>query len=141
VAIAYFDSSAFVKLLIEEDGSELSAALWDSCDAAVASRLAYPEVLAALRAAERADMLNPAGQRKAETMWESFWGGTRPVELTEQVAREAGRLANEHALRGPDAVHLASALALDDPEVLFAAWDQRLRDGVLAAGLHLAPAP
>lgn len=44
MSIVYFDSSAFVKLLVEEHGSELAAALWDGCDAAVSSRLGYPEV-------------------------------------------------------------------------------------------------
>lgn len=29
MAIVYFDSSAFVKLLVEEDGSRLAAALWN----------------------------------------------------------------------------------------------------------------
>ncbi len=50
MAIVYFDSSAFVKLVVDEDGSDLAALLWDGCDAAVASRLAYPEVRAALAA-------------------------------------------------------------------------------------------
>lgn len=44
------DSSAFVKLLIEEEGSDLAARLWDRCDAAIPSRMAYPEVRAALAA-------------------------------------------------------------------------------------------
>ena len=39
MAVVYFDSSAFVKLLVEEVGSDLAAKLWDVCDAAVASRL------------------------------------------------------------------------------------------------------
>ncbi len=42
--IVHFDSSALVKLLVEEDGSDLAATLWDGCDAAVSRRLAYPEV-------------------------------------------------------------------------------------------------
>lgn len=42
MAIVYFDSSAFVKLVVEEDFSDLVAALWDGCDAAVSSRLASP---------------------------------------------------------------------------------------------------
>ena len=41
--LVYFDSSALVKLLTEEPGSDLAAELWDGCDAAVASRLAYPK--------------------------------------------------------------------------------------------------
>jgi hypothetical protein len=42
MAIVYFDSGAFVKLLVDEKGSETAAALWDGCDAAVSSRLASP---------------------------------------------------------------------------------------------------
>jgi predicted nucleic acid-binding protein len=141
MAIVYFDSSAFVKLLVEEDGSDLAAALWDGCDAAVSSRLAYPEVRAALAAAGRANRLDPVDQRHAETVWEDYWAATRPVELGESVTAHAGRLASEHALRGADALHLASLLALDAPEAVFAVWDQRLRTGAIAAGLRLAPAP
>ena len=39
MAVVYFDSNAFAKLLVEEVGSDLAAKLWDGCDAAVASRL------------------------------------------------------------------------------------------------------
>ncbi len=53
MALVYFDSSALVKLVVEEAGSSLVAQLWDGCDAALASRLAYPEVRAALAAAAR----------------------------------------------------------------------------------------
>ena len=73
MAIVYFDSSAFLKLLVEEDGSELAATLWDGCDAAVSSRLAYPEVCAALAAAGRSDRLSSGDQRRAEAEWEDYW--------------------------------------------------------------------
>lgn len=137
--IVYFDSSAFVKLLVEEDGSELAAALWNGCDAAVSSRLAYPEVRSALAAAERAHRLEPADRARAETAWESYWAAIRAVELTEAVTAHAGALAGEHALRGADAVHLASLLAIGAGETLFAVWDDRLRAGAHSAGVQLAP--
>ena len=140
MAIVYFDSSAFVKLLVEEDGSDLAAALWDGCDAAVSSRLAYPEVRAALAAAGRAGRLSAGDQGRAEAAWEDYWAAIRPVELTEPVTAHAGRLAGEHALRGADAVHLASLLAVGGAETLFAVWDQRLRAGARTAGVRLAPA-
>ena len=140
MAIVYFDSSAFVKLLVEEDGSDLAAALWDGCDAAVSSRLAYPEVRAAPAAAGRADRLEAADQRRAAAAWEHYWAATRPVELTEAVTAHAGILADEHALRGADAVHLASLSAVGGAETVFAVWDQRLRAGPHAAGVRLAPA-
>lgn len=139
MTIVYFDSSAFVKLLVEEDGSDLAAALWDGCDAAVSSRLAYPEVRAALAAAGRGHRLDRPGQRRAELAWEEYWAATRPVELTNVVTAHAGQLATQHALRGADTVHLASLLAVGITEMLFAVWDQRLRAGARAVGVPVAP--
>jgi uncharacterized protein len=60
VAVVYFDSSAFVKLVVEEEGSAFAADLWDGCDAAVSSRLSYLEVRATLAAAARNHRLCPA---------------------------------------------------------------------------------
>ena len=73
-------------------------------------------------------------------MWEDFWAATRPVELTPAVEQQAGRLAKSHALRGADAVHLASALAVDNADLIVAVWDRRLHAGTLAAGIQVAPA-
>ena len=52
----------------------------------------------------------------------------------------AGQLAKSHALRGADAVHLASALAIDNPDLVVAVWGRGLHAGVLAAGIRVAPA-
>jgi uncharacterized protein len=140
VAIIYFDASALVKLVVEEAGSVLAAELWDGSDAVVASRLAYPEVRAALAAAGRNHDLDQAGLQAAGTAWEEYWAAVRPVELTAAVERHAGRLASHHALRGADAVHLASALAIGEPGLIMAVWDRRLHTGAIAAGLGVAPA-
>ncbi len=139
MSIVYFDSSAFVKLLVEEHGSELAAALWDGCDAAVSSRLAYPEVRAALAAAERSHRLHPFEHARAAAAWEEYWSATRVVEMTERVCRHAGDLAARCGLRGADAVHLASLLAVGAADTLFAVWDTRLRAGAAAVGVNLAP--
>ena len=139
MAIVYFDSSAFVKLLVEEDGSDIAATLWDGCDAAVSSRLAYVEVRAALAAARRAHRLGAEEQHRGQVMWEEYWAATRVVELTEDIARRAGDLATDHALRGADAVQLASVLAIGARETVFAVWGQRLRAGAQQAALRLAP--
>ncbi len=140
MALVYFDSSALVKLVVEEPGSPLAAELWDASDAALASRLAYPEVRAALAAAARNHQLGAAELRQAEQAWDEFWAATRKVELTADVEQQAGQLARSHALRGADAVHLASALAIGDNDLVVAVWDRRLRAGALAAGLQVGPA-
>lgn len=116
MTLVYFDSSALVKLLVEEEGSELAAQLRDGCDAALSSRLAYPEVRAALAAAHRNRDLNEDGRTSAEHAWEDYWAATRPVELTPTGQRRAGELTRLHARRGADSVHLASALAIESAD-------------------------
>ncbi len=140
MAIVYFDSSAFVKLLVEEDGTDLVAQLWDGCDAGLSSRLAYPEVRAALAAAHRHHTLDSNGLEAALQMWEEFWSATRTVELGLDVERHAGELAQLHSLRGADAVHLASALTVPKMELIVAVWHKRLHAGAQAEGLATAPA-
>lgn len=141
MALVYFDASALVKLVVDEAGSDVAARLWDGCDAALASRLAYVEVCAALAASHRNNDLSNSDLETALTGFETFWASVRPLEITEAVQLRAGRLAREHALRGADAIHLASATAVGDPELVMAVWDRRLATSAQATGLAVSPAP
>ena len=140
MALVYFDSSALVKLVLDEHGSDIAAALWNGCDAALSSRLAYPEVCAALAAAARNHDLTKSEASAAAAEWDTFWASMRPVELSADVEQNAGKLTALHGLRGADAVHLASALALGATHLTVAVWDRRLHATVIAAGLAVAPA-
>ena len=139
MAIVYFDASALVKLLVEEQGSDIAAALWDGCDAAVSSRLAYPEVCAALAAVGRNRAMEEKALASCRQAWEQYWMAMRPVELTARVAKAAGHLAERHDLRGADAIHLASALEIGSPDLVMAVWDRRLHAGAIAERLSVAP--
>lgn len=138
--LVYFDASALVKLVVEEEGSDVAATLWDGCDAAMSSRIANPEVCAALAAANRNHDLADDGYATAVRDWEEFWAAVRPVELTRDVERRAGDLAVRRALRGGDAVHLASAIAVDVSDLVVAVWDRRLHAAAAAEQLTVAPA-
>jgi uncharacterized protein len=140
VALVYFDSSALVKLVLDEVGSDVAAVLWNACDVALSSRLAYPEVCAALATAGRNHDLTESEVSAAASDWEQFWASMRPVELSAAVEQAAGSLAATHQLRGADAVHLASALALGSTDLTVAVWDKRLHAGATAVGLAVAPA-
>ncbi len=48
------------------------------------------------------------------------------VESTDRLVRTAGDLAEEHQLRGYDAVHLAAAQTVADVDTVFASGDQNL---------------
>jgi len=57
------------------------------------------------------------------------------VELAPELAHRAGELAQEHGLRGYDAVHLASALTLADDGLVFVTGDGKLAAAAKAAGV------
>jgi uncharacterized protein len=62
------------------------------------------------------------------------------IGLDEALARTAGELAERHALRGYDAVHLACATAIDDPELVIATWDRDLTSAAIARSQTVVPA-
>jgi hypothetical protein len=64
----------------------------------------------------------------------------RLVETNADVAKNAGRLARYSLLRGADAVHLASALAVGTDDLVVAVWDRQLHSAWITAGLRVAPA-
>jgi uncharacterized protein len=66
VALAFWDSSAFVKLLIDEVGSDDAEALWNDPGPAAASRLVVPEVSAALATGRRIGRLDEKSHRVAQ---------------------------------------------------------------------------
>jgi uncharacterized protein len=134
MGVVYFDSSALVKLLVDEPGRDTVTALWDRCDVAVSSTLAYAEVRAALAAAARCRRLTPTSCRRAVAEWDDYWSAMHPVQVTTAIAREAGHLAGEHRLRGADSVHLASMVAIGTRGTVVAVWDDRLRQAASARG-------
>jgi hypothetical protein len=60
------------------------------------------------------------------------------VEITAEVARSAGRLAQSHDLRGYDAVHLASAASVAQGEFVFATGDIELAAAARSIGISVA---
>jgi predicted nucleic acid-binding protein len=65
----------------------------------------------------------------------------RLLGVDHALAQQAGSLAERHALRGYDAVHLASALLVDDPELLIVTWDRQLAVAARDSGHPVVPAP
>jgi predicted nucleic acid-binding protein len=112
--------------------------LWGSYPAA-SSVLAYPEARAALAAARRAKRLTSRGHDGAVAELDAINAELVIVGVDEALTQRAGELADERALRGYDAVHLASALALGPGDTILATWDRDLSDAAVGAGLAVAP--
>jgi predicted nucleic acid-binding protein len=138
VVLLYMDPGALVKLVVDEDGSEVAARLWDGADLVACSSLGHVEVCAALSAALRARRLTAAGHDTALDRWtEAYWPAVAEVPLTADIAHQAGKVAHRAALRGADAVHAASARTI--PGAVLVAWDSRLREGARSLALDVAP--
>lgn len=113
--------------------------MWERYPSA-ASILSYPEARAALAAAHRAKRLTARAHERAITELDALNTELAIVGVDGALARHAGELAFEHALRGYDAVHLASALALGAAETILVTWDSDLSTAAAVAGLAVAPA-
>jgi len=135
----YFETSALVKLLLDEVQAEMARDLWDQADLVTVGRIAYPEARAALAAAQRSGRLMTPELDGAKRAFNRLWTQVYVVELDEALALSAGELAESFALRGYDAVHLATAIALQDESAIVATWDADLRAASLDAGLRVAP--
>jgi predicted nucleic acid-binding protein len=135
VTLAFWDSSALVKLLVEEPGTDVAVALWDESAGVVASRLSVPEMSAALATAERVGRVDRVNARVARNEWRRYLVALDVIEISADVADHAAGLAAAHPLSGANAVHLATALALRDAELVLATWDRRLATAAAAEGL------
>jgi predicted nucleic acid-binding protein len=124
--------------VIAEEGSELASELWAAPHTAISSILAYPEGRAALAAARRGSRLTAAAHTRAFRDFESLHGELSRIGIDVQLAREAGELAERFALRGYDAVHLASALSAGEG-ITLVSWDEDLRRAATRNGYALAP--
>jgi predicted nucleic acid-binding protein len=136
---SYFETSAIVKLVIAEEGSQEAGAVWDASDVAITNGLAYAEARVALAAARRSRRLSSEALSDAKSALEGRFAELDLIEATDEVVRSAGDLAEDHALRGFDAIHLASALALG-AEVILVTWDRDLGKAGRALGFDLAGA-
>jgi predicted nucleic acid-binding protein len=117
----------------------VASELWGTAFPAISSILSYPEGRAALAAALRGGRLTATSHRRALQDFESLQGEMSLIGIDIQLARAAGALAEKFALRGYDAVHLASALQTGS-DITLVSWDRDLRRAAAENGCSIAPA-
>lgn len=133
---AYFETSAIVKLILQEAGSDLATRAWEAADPPFAVRVGYVELHAALAAAVRSRRLLPANVDRAIEKAESLWGALEIVEIDDWLVRLAASVARGHPVAGYDAVHLAAAEALGG-EAPMVTWDRRIAAAAHERGLDV----
>jgi len=133
----YLDSSAVIALLLDEPGrtGPVNEAL-GRCSFVATSMVAYAECRAALAAAERGGRVEAPAVAVARARLDDIWFELERVSVTEDRIRHAGALCDQRALRGFDALHLASALALGNA-TSFLTWDSRLAQAARLEGMEV----
>lgn len=126
--ILYVDTSALVKLYVEEAGTLKVVTRVEHAEAVATALITYAEARAALARHQREGGITAADLRRAVRGLDREWRTYNVVDLSEALVHSAGVLAERHALRGYDAVQLAAALelrAVGGP-VEFCGFDDRL---------------
>jgi predicted nucleic acid-binding protein len=136
--IVYFDTSALVPLVIDEATTEAVSRLWRDADRVLSSRLIYAEARSAVAMAQRLGRLSSSKLREAVVNLDALVVNLDVVEVTDELVRRAGGLADAFGLRGYDAVHLASAELVRDPDLFVASGDRPLVDAARSLGLGIA---
>ncbi len=121
----YLDTSAIVKLVIEEPDTAAVESAIAHCEAAFSSRLAVVECARAIaRVSTRSALTTTAEVFEALVLH----------EVNAAVLEKAATLTPS-SLRSLDAIHLATALLLEQSNLAFITYDDKLARAAEAQGL------
>ncbi|MGH7911064.1 MAG: type II toxin-antitoxin system VapC family toxin [Candidatus Dormibacteraceae bacterium] len=134
MTVAYFDTSAIVKLLVREEGSRIAREAWQAAVVLVAVTLLRVETRAALAAAHRHGRLTAVQLSDAKSeLSHRLWPQLTVVHVDDDLVKHAGDLAEQESLRADNAVHLAAAIAAGSDLVV--TGDQQLLRAAANQGL------
>jgi len=138
--LAYFDTSAIVKLYVAESSSQAVAALLESADQLFCHEIGWVETRAALAAAWRQGRIAADAYPILVSDFRGDWRANYcPVVSDPALLERAGELAEGFALRGYDAMHLASAerIRTSVPSTLLVSFDHHLNRAATLLGFAL----
>ncbi|MEO8012046.1 MAG: type II toxin-antitoxin system VapC family toxin [Dokdonella sp.] len=133
--LVFFDTSAFVKRYIDEAGTD---AVLEWCDRATEiglSGIALPEIISAFCRLRREAMINDTQYRQLKSLLLADIEDAAVCDLTPAVLGEAVSCLETNVLRGMDAIHIGSAVALKAD--VFVSADARQCDAAARAGLRV----
>jgi hypothetical protein len=139
----FWDSSAIVPLILDEDSSDYCAEVLSDDPDMLIWCLSGVEVVSALCRRVREGGLGEDELRRARERLRALLDTVYEVSSIERVRSRALRLLEVHPLRAADACQLAAALVgtREDPQRLaFLCFDRRLERAALKEGFVVNPA-
>ncbi len=132
----FFDSSAFVKRYVREDGSDAVLSWCDQATELCLSGIALPEIISAFCRLQRENLVTPLQYRHLKAMFMADITDAVICDLTPEVMRATVIALENSVLRGMDAIHLGSAQTLKAD--IFVSADARQCRAAEQAGLRVA---
>lgn len=136
--ILFCDTSALVKLYLEEDFSAEVRELAADAQAIAVVRIAWAEIMAALARRAREQPADADAIEVVRTRLTKDWQDFAIMEVTHALVVLAGEYADTFALRGYDSVQLAAARQLHESAeeaLCFACFDSRLNKAARVLGM------
>ncbi|MFB1490935.1 MULTISPECIES: type II toxin-antitoxin system VapC family toxin [unclassified Thiocapsa] len=131
----FFDSSAFVKRYVREEGTEAVLAWCDRAGEIGLSGIALPEIVSAFCRLRREGKIDEAQYRQLKSLLLADIEDAAICDITPEVLAQSIVCLENNLLRGMDAIHIGSALALKVD--VFITADQRQGDAASRAGLRV----
>jgi predicted nucleic acid-binding protein len=144
--ITYLDTSAFVKLVLDEEHADQARSWFEVSQPAITSVITYPESCSALGRRARQSSEDDARLEEWLAALSARWSRAVIIEVAPE---RAGALATKHRLRGMDAIQLATATrvrerlaeqGVDEP-LVFACYDRRLLEAAEREGFATLGGP
>lgn len=140
--ILFCDTSALIKLLISEPGSDQMMQRSLHAEAIAVCRITWAEAMAGMARRQRDDPISGDDIEQARQRLIDRWDHFTIVEVSQRLVETAGRFADVFSLRGYDSVQLAASHELHsngEQPVLFACYDRRLNQAAQLLQLEVLP--
>ena len=140
--LLFCDTSALIKLLIDEPDSAQIHRVTERAGLIAACRITWAEAMAAMARRQRDDPTSAEEIENARERFSMLWSSFTIVEVSQKLVETAGRFADGFALRGYDSVQLAAAHELyiiSEQPVTFACYDRRLNQAAQLLQLEVLP--
>jgi predicted nucleic acid-binding protein len=137
--LLYLDTSALVKLYVQEAYSEVVNELQQRADVIASHQIAFVEFHAAIARRQRENDLDAPTFEALKQAFVEDWVDYLQVETDLSLLQSAAELAEVFSLRAYDSVHLAAARHLHQQAplpLLFACFDKRLNLAAKVLGMQ-----
>lgn len=138
--ILFCDTSALMKLFVQEQHSNNMQAAFQSASLVAVSQITWVEMCAALALKQRTRQIDAPQAAQALLELHQEWGGYSQLAVDSALIISAGDLAQSFGLRAYDSLQLASALRVHSQvgaAMAFCCFDKQLNTAAGALGIKL----